>query len=53
MVLRGELEDCGYRVLELVIRHQEAIVLAREIKPDLALVNIELADGDDGVTLAG
>jgi DNA-binding response OmpR family regulator len=52
MCLRDELEDRGYRVLELAIRHQEALGIAREIKPDLALVNIELAAGDDGVALA-
>lgn len=52
MGLKGELEDAGYCVLELAVRHQEAIRFALEIKPDLALVNIELADGDDGVALA-
>jgi two-component system, response regulator PdtaR len=51
--LKDELEDAGYRVLELAIHNQEAIGLAREVKPDLALVNIQLADGDDGVALAG
>jgi len=52
MGLRDELEDGGYRVLKLAIRHQEALALAREVKPDLALVNIDLAQGDDGVALA-
>jgi two-component system, response regulator PdtaR len=52
MCLRDELEDSGYRVLELAVRHQEALCFARKIKPDLALVNINLADGDDGVALA-
>lgn len=52
MVLRDQLEDGGYRVLELAIRHQEALGVAREVKPDLALVNIELANGDDGIALA-
>src|ERR1700679_1434027 len=52
MVLKDELEDGGYRVLKLAIRHQEALGFAREVKPDLALVNIELANGDDGVALA-
>ena len=52
MGLRDELEDSGYRVLGLAIRHQEALGFAREIKPDLALVNISLAAGDDGVALA-
>ena len=53
MALKDELEDSGYRVLELAIRHQEALGVARELKPDLALVNINLASGDDGVALAG
>jgi DNA-binding response OmpR family regulator len=39
-------------VLELADHHQEALAIAREVKPDLALVNIGLADGDDGVALA-
>lgn len=52
MVLKDELEGSGYRVLELAIRHQEALGFARQIKPDLALVNIDLAGGDDGVALA-
>ena len=52
MVLKDELEEGGYRVLELAVGHQEALGFAREVKPDLALVNIELADGDDGVALA-
>ena len=50
--LKEELQEAGYRVLGLAVRHQEALGLAREIKPDLALVNIELEDGDDGVALA-
>jgi ActR/RegA family two-component response regulator len=51
MGLKGELEDGGCRVLELAIRHQEALGFAREVRPDLALVNIDLANGDDGVAL--
>ena len=47
--LQCQLEDGGYHVLQLADRHQEALVIARAIKPDLALVNIGLADGDDGV----
>jgi DNA-binding response OmpR family regulator len=50
--LKDELEDGGYRVLELAMRHQEALGYARAVKPDLALVNIRLAEGDDGVALA-
>jgi two-component system, response regulator PdtaR len=52
MGLKDKLEDGGYRILELAIRHQEALGFAREVKPDLALVNIALAGGDDGVALA-
>src|SRR5580658_1378986 len=52
MGLKDELEDSGYCVLELAVRNQEAIKLAHAVKPDLALVNIELAQGDDGVKLA-
>jgi DNA-binding response OmpR family regulator len=52
MGLKDELEDCGYRVLELAIHNKQAMNLALDVRPDLALVNIELADGDDGVALA-
>ena len=52
LALHGELEDAGYRVLKLADHHQEALTIAREVKPNLALVNIDLADGDDGVALA-
>jgi DNA-binding response OmpR family regulator len=53
MELQIALEGAGYRVLELADRHQEALRFALAVKPDLALVNIGLADGDDGVALAG
>jgi len=53
MELQAAFEDAGYRVLQLAVRHQEALRFARAVKPDLALVNIGLADGDDGVALAG
>lgn len=52
MVLKDELEDRGYQVLSLAIRHEEALDIARHGNPDLALVNIDLAAGDDGVALA-
>jgi DNA-binding response OmpR family regulator len=52
MSLRDELEDAGYRVLDLTGRHQEALTAARAEKPDLALVNIQLQGRDDGIALA-
>jgi DNA-binding response OmpR family regulator len=52
MALRDELEDAGYHVLDLTGRHQEALAMARECRPDLALVNIQLQGRDDGIALA-
>ena len=52
MLLRDELQDAGYRVLDLTDRHAEALEVAKAEKPDLALVNIRLAGRDDGIELA-
>ena len=52
MVLRNELEDAGYHVVDLTDRHAAALEVAKACKPDLALVNIRLAGGDDGIELA-
>lgn len=52
MTLRDELEEAGYIVMDLTERHQEALSAARQGRPDLALVNIELQGRDDGIALA-
>lgn len=52
MLLRDELQDAGYNVLNLTDRHDEALDVAKAQKPDLALVNIRLAGRDDGIELA-
>jgi 1,2-diacylglycerol 3-beta-glucosyltransferase len=52
MTLKDELEDHGYRVLDLAVRHQEALATVSATRPDLALVNIDLAGDDDGAALA-
>jgi len=52
MILRDELTDAGYNVLDLTDRHDEALDVAKASKPDLALVNIRLAGRDDGIELA-
>ena len=52
MALRDELEDAGYRVLDLTVSYQDALAVAREFPPDLALVNIQLEGRDDGIALA-
>jgi DNA-binding response OmpR family regulator len=51
-ILRDELDDAGYHVLDLTDRHVQALEVAKACKPDLALVNIRLAGGDDGIKLA-
>jgi DNA-binding response OmpR family regulator len=51
-ILRDELEDAGYHVLDLTDRHAEALAVAKACNPDLALVNIRLAGRDDGIELA-
>lgn len=52
ILLRDELKDAGYKVLDLTDRHAEAVEVAKAEKPNLALVNIRLAGGDDGIELA-
>jgi len=52
MMLKDELEDAGYHVLDLTDRRAEALDVAKACKPDLALVNIRLAGHDDGIELA-
>lgn len=52
MALKDEMEDAGYRVLNLAGRQQEALDAVRDCKPDLALVNIKLHGRDDGIELA-
>lgn len=52
MTLRDEFECAGFHVLDLTDRHEEAVTVARESAPDLALVNIQLRGRDDGIELA-
>ncbi len=53
MCAKDALQDAGYVVMDLTDRNREAMAAARECKPDLALVNIDLRGGDDGIALAG
>ncbi len=52
IVLRDELQEAGYKVLDLTDRHASALEVAKAEKPDLALVNIRLAGRDDGIELS-
>jgi CheY-like chemotaxis protein len=49
---QGELEDAGHEVLGPAHDVGEALRLVREQRPDLALVDINLAGDDEGVDLA-
>ena len=52
LVLGLELRDAGHEVLGPVATPEEALALAAETRPGLALVDIRLKDGGDGVALA-
>lgn len=52
IALHDELQDAGYKVLDLTDRQDEALQVAKAEKPHLALVNISLAGGDDGIELS-
>ena len=51
-LLRDELQEAGYKVLDLTDRQSEALEVAKAEKPHLALVNIRLAGRDDGIELS-
>lgn len=46
------LEKLGYDVLEPVINYSEAITQLEEERPDLCLLDIQLAGNKDGIDLA-
>ena len=46
------LEDHGFIVAGWAVDEAEAVQLAEEHRPDLALVDLQLRGGDDGVKLA-
>ena len=52
MVLKDELQEAGYKILNLTDRQDEALEVAKAEKPHLALVNIRLAGRDDGIELS-
>ena len=52
ILLRDELQNAGYKVLDLTDGFDAALEVAKANKPDLALVNIRLARGDDGIELS-
>jgi CheY-like chemotaxis protein len=46
------LEEAGYVPVGVATRSGEAIALARDLSPDIALVDIHLADGPTGIAVA-
>ena len=50
--LESLLQDIGHDVLGIAASSQEAIALSRELSPDLAFVDIHLADGLTGIDVA-
>lgn len=55
-ILAMHLEECliesGYDVVGIATTSEEAMQLARALKPDLAFLDIHLADGPTGVEVA-
>jgi DNA-binding response OmpR family regulator len=52
MLLQGYLEDAGYEVVGWATNTDEALKLFAESQPDLAFVDLHLADGMTGVKIA-
>ena len=52
ILLRDELQKAGYKVLDLTDGFDAALEVAKTEKPHLALVNVRLARGDDGIELS-
>ena len=52
MQLEALVEDAGHVVVGTAMRCAEAIALAREVRPDLAFVDLNLCDGESGFVVA-
>ena len=52
LVLELTLRPAGHRVVGPAATSEEALRLAEQTNPELALVDIDLHDGDDGIALA-
>ncbi|WP_332912932.1 response regulator [Algoriphagus boritolerans] len=50
--LRETLEELGYEVCGIAISSREALALIEEKSPDLALLDIQIKGGKDGIELA-
>lgn len=52
LLLEQDLVDEGHQVVGIATTAPQALFLARENAPDLALLDVQLADGDTGIDLA-
>ena len=52
LTLEDVLMEAGYLVCGIADRPTEALEIARALEPDLAIVDVRLADGGDGIVLA-
>ena len=52
LVLEGALRDAGHEVLGPAATPEEALALVEETRPELALIDINLTGGGDGIALA-
>jgi two-component system, response regulator PdtaR len=50
--LESLLQDAGHDVVGIAASSEEAVALGRELSPDLAFVDIHLADGLTGIDVA-
>ncbi|HEV2566718.1 MAG TPA: response regulator [Microvirga sp.] len=50
--LESLLQDLGHDVVGIAASSEDALALGQELKPDLAFVDIHLADGPTGVDVA-
>ncbi len=50
--LESLLQDLGHDVVGIAASSEDALALGRDLKPDLAFVDIHLADGPTGVDVA-
>ena len=52
LTLEDVLTEAGYIVCGIADRPTEALEIARVMEPDIAIVDVRLADGGDGIMLA-
>lgn len=55
LIVRGMrlvLEDAGFRICAVVATESAAVEAAEQHRPDLALIDVHLADGTDGMRAA-